>query len=70
MKYTVDRFVENVAVCEDENQNFINIPKDRLPLETKEGDCLIEEDGFIKIDETETKNRNERIETKMDSLFE
>ena len=70
MRYIVDRFEGNIAVCEDENKNFINIPKYKLPLETKEGDCLVEKYGFFKIDVEETVSRKDRIKKKMENLFE
>lgn len=70
MRYIIDRFEGNVAICEDENKNLVSIPKYRLPLEAKEGDCLVETDGIIIIDSTESNSRRERIKKKMDRLFE
>ena len=70
MRYIVDRFEGNIAVCEDENKKLIHIPKYKLPLETKEGDCLIEEDGFFRIDDLQTASRKEYLKKKMDRLFE
>lgn len=30
MKYIIDRFEDNFAVCEDENQNFVDIEKSKI----------------------------------------
>lgn len=70
MKYIIDRFVESMAVCEDEHKQSVTIPKYKLPLEAKEGDYLIEENGFLKIDTGETATRKEKLKKKMKDLFE
>lgn len=70
MKYIIERFEESIAICEDENKQFVKIPKYKLPLEVKEGDCLIEENGLIKFDTGEITSRKERIKKKMKDLFE
>lgn len=70
-KYIIDRFEGVYAVCEEEDQSFINIPKYRLPLETKEGDCLkLDEDGIYRIDKDYTKDKKDQIRDKMNQLFE
>ena len=69
--YIIDRFEANYAVCEAEDKTFIDIPKYKLPLESKEGDSLIQdENGIFTVDIENTKNRAERIKDKMKSLFE
>lgn len=69
MKVIIDRFEGVYAVCEKENSEMIDIEKDRLPLDTKEGDVLIISEGNIRIDEIETKNREEKIKKMMDDLW-
>ena len=70
MKYTIDRFEGKIAICEDETKQIVQIPKYKLPLEAKEGDCLMEQDGFIKMDEKETEERKKNLKERMSRLFE
>lgn len=69
MKYIIDRIEKGIAVCEDENKNIINIPKYKLPSGIKEGDIIIEHEGFLKIDNDGTLAEHERIKNKMNKLF-
>lgn len=69
MRYVVDRIEKGIAVCEDENKNMVNIPKFKLPLGVKEGDIIIEHEGFLKIDNDGTLAERERIRSKMNKLF-
>lgn len=69
MKVIIDRFEGEYAVCEKENLEMIDIEKHKLPLGAKEGDVLIFSEGSIKIDEIETRNRKEKIQNLMDSLW-
>lgn len=67
----IDRFEEAYAVCESEDKGFIHILKSELPLNIKEGDCLIQnEKGFFLIDEMNTENRKREINSRMKKLFE
>lgn len=59
MKVIIDRFEVNFAVCEKENKTMIDIPKEILPEEAKEGDVL---NINISIDTEETENRKKLIE--------
>ena len=70
MKVTIDRFEGQYAICEKENLDMINIKRDKLPIEAKEGDILIIEGETIKIDNKETQKRKKRIEKLMDDLWE
>jgi transcription elongation factor len=40
MKYIIDRFEDNFAVVEINSQKFVNIPKEAIPQEAKEGDII------------------------------
>lgn len=71
MKVIIDRFEGNYAVCEKENREMIDIEKNRIPCEAKEGDSLIiEEDGSISLDKDETQKRKERIEALTEDMWE
>lgn len=70
MKVIIDRFEENFAVCEKEDEEMINIEKSKLPLNSKEGDVLIIDGENITFDEEETNARRERMRKLMDSLWE
>jgi len=70
-KYTVDRFEGDYAVCETEDNSFVNIQRNKLPKNTKEGDFIIEkEDGAFFVDTEATEERRKLIRKKLDSLFE
>lgn len=59
MKYIIDRFENEFAICEDENKKMIEIKKEDLPLNAKEGDVLNLKDGTFSIDSEETKKTRE-----------
>ena len=50
MKYTVDRFEGEYAVCEDESGAFVNIERKSLPSDVKSGDILFGRDGKFSAD--------------------
>lgn len=70
MKFIIDRFEDNYAVCEKENREMINIDVNKLPKLAKEGDVLSIDGDIITIDEDETTARKERIKKLMDDLWE
>ena len=41
MFYIVDRIEESIIVVEDQNGNIINLNKNKVNGQIKEGDCLI-----------------------------
>ncbi|MBQ7521696.1 MAG: DUF3006 domain-containing protein [Clostridia bacterium] len=62
----IDRFEENYAICEDDDGKFFALEKAEIPENVSEGDVLeIGDDGTIRINETETENRRNRIREKM-----
>lgn len=69
MKYIIDRFEGNYAVCEDENKHMVNIEKDKIPAEAKEGHVLIQKGEKYFIDLDETNRRKENIQRLMDDLW-
>jgi len=64
VKYIIDRFEGDYAVCEDENGEFTDIEKMKLPAEAKEG-STIEMDGNGAVNITENEERKRRIAEKM-----
>lgn len=70
-KLIIDRFEGTFAICEKEDSSFLQVPKYKLPLECREGDCLmLDEDGMYQIDSEEEVDRKKRIGDKMNRLFE
>jgi len=65
----VDRIEGSIAVCEQADKTFIDIPLSNLPKGIKEGSVLLNKNGSWKIDAEEQDERNKRIEKKMNSLF-
>ncbi|SMB90300.1 Protein of unknown function [Desulfonispora thiosulfatigenes DSM 11270] len=70
MKVIIDRFAGNYAICENENREMIDIEKNKLPVEAKEGDVLIIERNNISIDYEETAKRKLAAEKLLDDLWE
>ena len=72
MRWIIDRFEEDAAVCEaQEDGSIINISRALLPPECREGDCIVglPQEGF-RIDAEETRDRRKKMKARMDSLFE
>ncbi len=70
-KFIIDRFEGNYAICEAEDKTFISIPKYKLPLDCKDGDCLVQdEDGMYREDIEVRTTKEKKIRDKMNRLFE
>ena len=70
-KFIIDRFEGNYAVCEMEDKSYISIPKYKLPLDCREGDCLLQDADDMYQKDIETKTTKEKkIREKMNRLFE
>ncbi|MGF7145776.1 hypothetical protein HNQ56_004220 [Anaerotaenia torta] len=70
-KFIIDRFEGSYAICETADKSFISIPKYKLPLESREGDCLVQDaDGMFRRDAEARTAREIRIREKMNRLFE
>ncbi|KEH89960.1 DUF3006 domain-containing protein [Clostridium novyi] len=67
---TIDRFEEEFAVVEFDDRKVVNILKDKLPKEAKEGDVLKFHHDIITIDYKETEKRKREIEDLTKDLFE
>ena len=69
-KLIIDRFEGSYAICELGDKTTSKVPKYKLPLESKEGDCLVQDtDGMYRKDIVTTKNLENRIREKMNRLF-
>lgn len=69
MKYIIDRFEGEYAVCEVEAGRFIDIPKADIPKGAKEGDILSKTDNGYRIEKAETEAKREEIKKRMNRLF-
>ena len=69
MKVTIDRFEGDFAVCEKEDRSMINIRKDKIPTDAKEGDILVIESDSISVDAKGTADRKKKIDKLMDNLW-
>lgn len=67
MRFTIDRFEGNFAVCEGEGRKMSNILRSVLPAGAKEGTAIIFDGKEYTIDADTT--TSERIKRKMDSLW-
>jgi hypothetical protein len=69
MKYIIDRFEADFAVCETETGEIINIKKATLPNNIKEGSIIKKtETGYI-IDKTEEQTKIAKIKELEKKLF-
>lgn len=68
--YTIDRFEGEFAVCENrESGKMINIKKEDLPQNIKEGSIIKYKNGEYSIDEEKEQEISDRIKQKMDNLW-
>ena len=68
--FTVDRIEENIVVLEDRKTNkMYDIEKNMLPEEIKPGDIIKKVNGKFFVDEIETQEVEERIQKKMNDLW-
>ncbi len=70
-EYTIDRFEENMAVIEDRKTGKIkNISKEKLPIQSKEGDIIKCINGKYFLDIEETEKIEKDIQEKYNNLWE
>ena len=70
MQLIIDRFEGEFAVCEDANKNIVNIKREVIPKEAKEGDVLVQEKDTYVIDYNNVKARKKYIEELTNDLWE
>ena len=64
MKWIIDRFENDYALCEIEKGTVLNIPRTALPENAREGDVIT-----VSIDSEETERRKNNINKLMNDLF-
>ena len=70
-KFIIDRFEGSYAICETEDKSMVKVPKYKLPLDCREGDCLIQDTDEMYREDIEAKSTKEKkIRDKMNRLFE
>ncbi len=67
-RYVVDRFENEIVICEDKNGNMIKIDKGLLPTDIKEGSVIDYNNGVYTLNEKAKKEIENRIKDKFDSL--
>lgn len=68
--YTVDKIESNIVTLEDRNtKTFIDIEKNILPQNIKEGDILDLKNNKFKINKQVTKETKKRIKNRFNSLI-
>jgi hypothetical protein len=70
MRLIIDRFEGDFAVCENDDKVMVNINKEELPSEIKEGDIIYKYDEKYMIDLEETKKRKQEIQDITKNLWE
>ena len=69
-EFSIDRIEEKIVVLENrENKEKIEMEKDKLPNNLKEGDILKCINGKYSLEEKKTQNETERIKNKMNDLW-
>ncbi|MGN1481025.1 DUF3006 domain-containing protein [Porcipelethomonas sp.] len=64
----IERFEGNIAVIEDDD-NHLEIDRNSLPDNAREGDVLVKSGDAYKIDPEQTKKRREKILKLQNSLW-
>ncbi len=68
--FSIDRFENNFAVCENKQTNeMVNIEKSLLPIDCKEGDIIKFENGIYTLDLDKTNKEKEEIKNLVNNLF-
>ncbi|KYD09109.1 DUF3006 domain-containing protein [Heyndrickxia sporothermodurans] len=70
MKYIIDRFEGEIAVCETEEGKMIEIDKRSIPAKAKIGDVLILVKGQLEIDQKSTQQRRKEIKKLMNEVWD
>lgn len=67
--YIIDRIEANYIVIESPEGDIINVKKEFLNGNGKEGDCLIKKDNYFEIDREATKKRQVEIANKLKGMW-
>ena len=68
--FIIDRIEGDFAVVESNDGTMVNIPKNKIIGDFKEGDILVQNLEFFKVDSELTKKRKEEIEHMMKSMWQ
>lgn len=68
--FIIDRIEGSFAVVELNDGTMVNIPKNKIVGEFKEGDILVEDSKFFKVDSELTKKRRKEIEHMMKDMWQ
>ncbi|WP_394884802.1 DUF3006 domain-containing protein [Clostridium butyricum] len=68
--FIVDRIESGFVVAETEDETMVNIPENLIKGDFKEGDILIKEDEFFKVDSDLTKKRKEEIDHMLKNMWQ
>ncbi len=70
IKYVVDRVEDEFAVCENMDTNeYINILLTNLPNEIKQGDIITFKNGKYVIDNVQTEEKKQDMESRVNRLW-
>lgn len=64
MKYTIDRFEGDFAVVELESKKYINIPREGIPKDAKEGDIIT-----VTVDKQATAKKQKEIDDAVKDMW-
>lgn len=69
MKYSIEKVENNIAVCENDGGEILNMELSRLPADIREGDVIIQtESGFV-VDCDETQKRRRKMAELQKNVF-
>lgn len=69
MKFIIDRFEGNFAVCEDEEGNMHNIARSLIVGKPHEGDIIEKQGNTYNINPEETEKRKKEVEELMKDMW-
>lgn len=68
--FIIDRIENGFIVAETGDEVMVNIPDNLIKGEFKEGDILIQDDEFFRVDSNLTKRRKEKIDYLMKDMWQ
>ena len=69
MKVIIDRFEDQMAVCEKSDHSMISLPRSALPPEARESDVVVIENQIARIDQPATAARKKAAEEKLQQIL-
>ena len=68
--FIIDRIESGFVVAETEDETMVNIPENLIKGDFKEGDILIKEDEFFKVDRDLNTKRKEEIDYMLKNMWQ